>query len=496
MSECRTSSGSSSTDDRPADVVPTFTEADYLRGMTRLVDAIELLSLARTTDDVRRIVSTAARDVIGCDGATLIIRDLDECVYVEENAIAPLWKGRRFPIDSCISGWVMLNRQAAAISDIYADERIPHDAYRPTFVKSMVMVPIRRRDPIGAIGAYWSQQRNPTQQEVALVQALADATSMAIENVQVHAVLEQQSGDRIEVPGTPAHPPGVSDPFAAAFDNAPIGMAVVGLDGTFQRVNPEFCRLLGYSPEELAHLTFQNITHPDDLDIDVAEASRLITGDIASYQMDKRYYSRDGHVVWVRLSVFLIYDDNDEPLAFISHIEDISARRRDEELLRRQATLDALTGVYNRNRFEEELRRYAALADPQSGADAAAVFMIDLDGLKQINDQHGHTAGDAYLRTVAQTISRRLRLSDTVGRIGGDEFAVLLPHATVAQAQLLAQTLVDQVGALSPGGICIGIAMITPDTVDDALERADKAMYQAKRSGGGHWCGPEPISTG
>ncbi|WP_240431193.1 sensor domain-containing diguanylate cyclase [Mycobacterium kyogaense] len=493
MSECETLSGTPSGDDRPSHDAPTFTEADYLRGMTRLIDAIELLSLARTVDDVRRIIGAAARDVIGCDGATLIVRDHDMCLYVEEDAIAPLWKGRRFPMDACISGWSMLNKQAVAVPDIYADDRIPHDVYRPTFVKSLVMVPIRRRDPIGAIGAYWSQQRNPTQQEVALVQALADATSVAMENVQMHAVLEQQIHDRFGGPGT--HQPAESDPFAAAFVNAPIGMAVVGLDGTFRRVNPEFCRLLGYSPEELRHLTFQDITHPDDLDIDVAEASRLIAGDIASYQMDKRYYSRDGHVVWVRLSVFLIHDDAGEPLAFISHIEDISARRRDEELLRRQATLDALTGVYNRSRFEEELRKFAALADPHSSSDAAAVFMVDLDGLKQINDEHGHTAGDAYLRTVAQTISRRLRLSDTVGRIGGDEFAVLMPHATAAQAQQLAQTLVDQVGALSPGGICIGIAMVTPDTVDDALERADQAMYRAKRSGGSDWCGPEPYST-
>ncbi|MHA0286091.1 GGDEF domain-containing protein [Mycobacterium sp. C3-094] len=282
--------------------------------------------------------------------------------------------------------------------------------------------------------------------------------------------------------------------FAAAFSNSPIGMAVVGLDGSFHRVNHEFCRITGYSEQELMRLTFQDITHPDDLDIDLAEASRLLAGDIASYQMDKRYYSRDGHLIWVRLSVFMAYDDTGQPLSFISHIEDISARRRDEERLRRQATLDALTGVYNRSRFEEELAKHAVAAERHGSTDEAALFMIDLDGLKQINDQHGHAAGDTYLKTVADTIGRRLRVSDTVARIGGDEFAVLMPHTTAAQAQRLAQTLVEQVEALSPGGVCVGIAMVTPDTVGDALHRADQAMYRAKRLGGNHWCGPEPFA--
>ncbi|MCV7073504.1 diguanylate cyclase [Mycolicibacterium rufum] len=482
---------------KPAEDGPTpFSEADYVRGMTRLTDVIQELSLVRTAHEVQRIVATTAREVTGCDGATVVIREHDMCFYADEDAITPLWKGRRFPLEACISGWVMLHKQPAVIPDIYADARVPHDAYRPTFVKSLAMVPIRRRDPLGALGTYWAQLRHPTERELALLQALADVTSVAMENVQVHAVLEQQIGERpassdfLTLSGVPSDSRDTT--FAAAFANAPIGMAVIGLDGSFQRVNGEFCRITGYSSEALMGMTFQDITHPDDLDIDLAEASRLLAGDIASYQMDKRYYSQGGHVVWVRLSVFLVHDDAGEPQAFISHIEDISARRRDEEMLRRQATLDALTGVYNRNRFDEELQRFQVRASRHATVDEAAVFMIDLDGLKQVNDQHGHGAGDAYLRNVADIISRRLRLSDVLARIGGDEFVVLLPRTTAAQAQQMAQTLVERVDALSPGSICIGIAMITPDTIGEALERADRAMYRAKRQGGSHWCGPEP----
>lgn len=305
---------------------PRFAEADYVRGMTRLADVIQQLSLARTMDEVQRIVSATARDITGCDGATFVLREEHMCFYADADAIAPLWKGRRFPMHSCISGWTMLHKQAAVIPDIYLDDRIPHDAYRPTFVKSLVMVPVRRRDPVGAVGAYWAEQRTPTEHEVALVQALADATSVAIESVQMHAALKQMTAERQD--SAPAAPSDMDATFAAAFANSPLGMAVVGLDGSFQRLNREFCRITGYPEHELMRLTFQDITHPDDLDIDLAEASRLLAGDIASYQMDKRYYSRDGHVIWVRLSVFVAYDDSGQPLAFISHIEDISARRR------------------------------------------------------------------------------------------------------------------------------------------------------------------------
>ncbi len=173
-----------------------FSDADYVRGMERLMRAVQELSLARSLPDVQRIVRTSARELTGCDGATFVLRDNGQCFYADEDAIAPLWKGSRFPMDICISGWAMLNRDAAVIPDIYRDSRIPHEAYRPTFVKSLVMVPIRKLDPIGAIGNYWAHERQPSEQEVSLLQALADSTSVAMENVAVYSELEQRVRDR------------------------------------------------------------------------------------------------------------------------------------------------------------------------------------------------------------------------------------------------------------------------------------------------------------
>ena len=161
-----------------------------------LVEAVQRLSLARTSEDVQEVVGSAARNLCGADGATLVLRDGPFCRYVDEDAIAPLWKGQRFPLESCISGWAMLQREAVAIEDIYADDRIPHDAYRATFVKSLAMVPIRHDDPLGAIGAYWAQRHAPTAGEMALLQALADSAAVAMENVRVWCELEHRVADR------------------------------------------------------------------------------------------------------------------------------------------------------------------------------------------------------------------------------------------------------------------------------------------------------------
>ncbi len=162
----------------------------YRKGMESLVDVVQRLSYARSVEAIAETVRLAARELTGADGATLVLRDGENCHYFDENAIAPLWKGRRFPQRICISGWVMTNRQHAAIKDIYKDPRIPHEAYRPTFVKSLLMVPIRREAPLGAIGNYWARKRVPKPHEIRLLQTLADSTSVAMENAQLYGNLQ------------------------------------------------------------------------------------------------------------------------------------------------------------------------------------------------------------------------------------------------------------------------------------------------------------------
>jgi signal transduction histidine kinase len=159
-------------------------------GTQRLIRAVQELSLARDVEQIRGVVRSAAREMAQADGATFVLRDGDRCHYVDEDAIGPLWKGQRFPMTACISGWAMLNRRPAVVPDIFQDSRIPIDAYRPTFVKSLVMVPIREVDPIGAIGTYWATPRDASDQTIELLLALANSTAVAMENVRVYQELE------------------------------------------------------------------------------------------------------------------------------------------------------------------------------------------------------------------------------------------------------------------------------------------------------------------
>jgi signal transduction histidine kinase len=175
---------------------PEFTSERCIRGMQHLVTVVQRLSLARNLETVMAIVRRAARELTGADGATFVLRDEGRCYYADEDAISPLWKGQHFPMNVCISGWAMLNRQPAGIEDIYQDDRIPHDAYRPTFVKSLVIVPIRRVEPIGAIGTYWATRRKPSPEDIGVLQALADSASIAMEAVEVFQNLEKRVAER------------------------------------------------------------------------------------------------------------------------------------------------------------------------------------------------------------------------------------------------------------------------------------------------------------
>src|SRR5262249_44809169 len=117
-------------------------------------------------------VGDDARAVCKADGITFVLRDGELCHYVEEDAIGPLWKGQKFPLSSCISGWAMLNAKTAVIEDVFADPRIPYDAYLPTFVKSLIMTPVGEKH-VAAMGAYWAETRSFTEEEIATVQNFA-----------------------------------------------------------------------------------------------------------------------------------------------------------------------------------------------------------------------------------------------------------------------------------------------------------------------------------
>lgn len=274
--------------------------------------------------------------------------------------------------------------------------------------------------------------------------------------------------------------------FRTAFDAAPIGMALVGLDGRFLQVNAALCGILGYQPAELIELTFQDITHPDDLHIDVARAEQLVTGEIDRYRMEKRYYDHRGHVIWAQLSGSLVRSAKREPVHFIAQIEDISDRKRREEELTRMARRDPLTGLLNRGVFETDMAVYRRSAERYG--DTTGLVLIDLDEFKAANDRGGHEVGDRILAEVAQAIRSRVRLSDHSYRVGGDEFAVLVPHGTEATMAPLGESLrhaIEQIVIVEAEssysvGASVGISTITNATGASAMSDADAALYRNK----------------
>jgi GAF domain-containing protein len=145
--------------------------------------AQDRLSVSNSLPDIIAIVRSTARSVCSADGVTFVLRDDGKCHYVEEDAIGPLWKGQKFPMETCISGWCMMNKQTAAIEDIFKDDRIPHDVYRKTFVNSLVMVPVGGASPVAAMGAYWRDKRAFTDEDVRAVEALAAAVSGAMQRL-------------------------------------------------------------------------------------------------------------------------------------------------------------------------------------------------------------------------------------------------------------------------------------------------------------------------
>jgi diguanylate cyclase (GGDEF)-like protein len=183
-----------------------------------------------------------------------------------------------------------------------------------------------------------------------------------------------------------------------------------------------------------------------------------------------------------------VTDADGVPLHFVSQIQDVSERRELESRLREQAEHDHLTGLYNRRRFDEELRRQ--IGRTARSGEPAMLAMIDLDHFKRVNDRDGHLAGDELLREVGEALAGRLRRSDTLGRLGGDEFAAILvgcdEESGEAIAHMLVSAVAEVVGANRPVTASVGLARIEAgDDPAAVLARADEAMYAAKAAGRG-----------
>lgn len=280
--------------------------------------------------------------------------------------------------------------------------------------------------------------------------------------------------------------------FRSAFDHAPIGMALVAPDGGWLQVNQCLCDIVGYSENEFKGMTFQSITHPDDLGKFLGPVAEVLGGNILTHQMEKRYLHKLGHEVWVLVGISLVRDSESRCLHLIFQIQDITHRRRAEQQLVHEAFHDALTGLPNRAWFMEQLRVSLDLVHAQKDR-LFAVLFLDLDRFKLINDSIGHMVGDQLLIAIASRLRHCLGPEDKVARLGGDEFTILLDDIRNANEAIeVAERIQKQLSQpFNVGGyetfttVSMGIALSNPDyqLPEDFLRDADTAMYQAKSLG-------------
>jgi K+-sensing histidine kinase KdpD len=155
------------------------------------MQAVQDLFMARDPETVIKIVMKAARNITGADAIAFIQREGDYCYYADDDASGALWKGMRIPVADCVSGWAMENRKPVVISNIFNDSRVPGEMYRSTFVKSLSVVPIGSANPVGALGAYWSDEFIPENSRVSLLQSLAEITAVSLQNIKVYQELEK-----------------------------------------------------------------------------------------------------------------------------------------------------------------------------------------------------------------------------------------------------------------------------------------------------------------
>ncbi len=288
--------------------------------------------------------------------------------------------------------------------------------------------------------------------------------------------------------------------FRAVFEGSAMGIAVVDMTGRFIDANAAFLRMVGRTAEEMKEVPFASLDHEDDQERDSRLFRRLVAGELAHYQLEKRYVRKDGTELAVRLTASVVRDADGKPRFCVAMVDDVTQRTRAEaerelleERLRHLALHDPLTGLPNRVLLAERMHEASQAAEGETGK--CAVLFLDLDRFKNVNDSLGHGAGDELLRQVSARLSACARPGDTVARFGGDEFILFLPRVSGKEEALTVAGQVRDVLAAplelgsyrtyTSASIGISLGDCPGESSDELLRNADMAMYHAKAGGSG-----------
>ena len=280
--------------------------------------------------------------------------------------------------------------------------------------------------------------------------------------------------------------------FRGYFELSLVGVALTGSDKRWWEVNDRLCEILGYRREQLLGLSWAELTHPEDLDADIAQFERVMARRIEGYSLDKRFLRSDGTLVYASVSTHCVRRPNGIVDHFVTVVQDITERKQAEEHIRQLAYYDTLSGLPNRELLADRLRQ--AVARAERGHTQVGVLLVDLDLFKRINDTLGHSIGDRLLREVADRLQSCVRPGDTVSRQGGDEFAVVLSDLANdgEDVSRVAQRILNAVGQpyhLDGSELhttcSIGVGLFPRDgrSIEILMKNADIALYRAKDAG-------------
>jgi diguanylate cyclase (GGDEF)-like protein/PAS domain S-box-containing protein len=289
--------------------------------------------------------------------------------------------------------------------------------------------------------------------------------------------------------------------LSRAVEHSPASIVITDINGSIEYVNPKFTAVTGYTLDEVLGKTPPNTFGSSEMQPETRTEHWQTVRSGKEWHGEMLSRRKNGASYWEAVSISPITDSNGVITHFVAVNEDITARKEDEEKIQRLnagleqlAMTDYLTNLYNRRYFmqrgTEEFKRARRNKQPLS------LLMLDIDHFKKVNDTYGHEAGDMALQQVAAVLKSSLREIDILGRMGGEEFAVLLPSTSLHEAAVLAERVQQTIANTPfemPGAsltititISIGVAVITDEMsgIDNILRNADVSMYQAKRNGG------------
>ncbi|MDD2864308.1 MAG: diguanylate cyclase [Methylococcales bacterium] len=284
--------------------------------------------------------------------------------------------------------------------------------------------------------------------------------------------------------------------LVAALNAAANAIVITNKDGYIKWINPAFSRLTGYSEQESLGKRPSDLVKSGVQDLRFYQEmwEKLLAGEHWRGEIINKH--KDGELYHEELSIAPVKNSVGDIVNFIGIKEDISERKALEEKLQKLANTDSLTGLFNRRVFLERLKQESERIVRLGGF--AALLMLDLDFFKQINDTYGHATGDEALRQFSKIVRNHSRSIDVPARLGGEEFAILLPSTNQHDAEVVAERLCQEVSEIaiehSKGivkmTVSIGGALISADNSDGelALSHADNALYHAKKTGRNKIC--------